>query len=281
MVAARSDLLAQALQKSLYVSVVNQAGAPVLELSNSDFIVREDNVSREILSVAPADAPMQIAVLVDTSANARQDVSFLKDSLPGFLRTLTGNGRNQVALIGLSERPTILADYTARTGDLTKGLDRIWSFAGTGCTLLDAVFETAQGFKKREAARPVIVAIVAEGAESSYKMYDQVLGPLRDSGAQLHVILLGRPYEPNTDEARSRSIFIERGTKDSGGSRDQLLTAQSLNAKLTQLANVLTHEYRVTYARPQTLIPPERIAVSARKPELTAHGTPVRDQGKP
>src|ERR1700686_3748723 len=49
--------LAQALQKSMYVSVVDQAGAPVLDLGPSDFIVREDNVAREVLKVVPADEP--------------------------------------------------------------------------------------------------------------------------------------------------------------------------------------------------------------------------------
>jgi hypothetical protein len=56
----------------------------------------------------------------------------------------------------------------------------------------------------------------------------------------------------------------------------------ALGAKLTQLANELTHQYRVTYARPQSLIPPERVTVAAAKPGLTARGTVVKDkQGRP
>src|SRR5881394_2759371 len=46
---------AQPIQRSLYVSVVNDAGAPVPNLGPADFIVREDNVTREVLKVAPAD----------------------------------------------------------------------------------------------------------------------------------------------------------------------------------------------------------------------------------
>src|SRR6266853_1780711 len=76
---------AQALQKSMYVSVVNKAGAPVPNLTPSDFIVREDNVSREVLRVAPADEPMQIAVLVDTSQTARDDISHMRTALPPFV----------------------------------------------------------------------------------------------------------------------------------------------------------------------------------------------------
>jgi hypothetical protein len=47
---------------------------------------------------------------------------------------------------------------------------------------------------------------------------------------------------------------------------------------LKQIANELTHQYRVTFARPQSLIPPQRTTVSATKPGLTARGTLVKDQ---
>jgi hypothetical protein len=272
---------AQAVQKSMFVSVVNQAGAPVPNLTPSDFIVREDNVSREVLRVAPADEPMQVAVLVDTSSNARRDVAYIKDALPGLVKTLTAGQKNQVALVAFGQRPTILADFSSRTADVEKGLTGVWAISQTGATFLDAVLEVSQGFKKREARRPVIVAVVSEGPEASFRYYDQVLGPLRASGAALHVVMIGTPFLASTDEARSRNIVLDEGTRTTGGSRLQLLTGQALTSKLAQLADVLTHQYRVTYARPQSLIPPEKVAVSAKNHELTAYGTLANDQGKP
>ena len=44
------------------------------------------------------------------------------------------------------------------------------------------------------------------------------------------------------------------------------------------LARQLLHQYKVTYARPQSLIPPDRVTVAAAKPGLTARGTLVKDQ---
>src|SRR5580704_19366107 len=104
---ASVSLLAQALQKSMYVSVVDQSGAPVPDLGPSDFIVREDNVAREVLKVVPADEPMQVSVLVDTSDVARQQISYLRDAVPAFVTTLiSGGARNQVAIVGFGGRPT-------------------------------------------------------------------------------------------------------------------------------------------------------------------------------
>jgi VWFA-related protein len=281
-IAATSRAVAQTPQRSMYVSVVNDAGAPVPDLGTSDFIVREDNVAREVLRVAPASEPMQIAVLVDTSQTARNDITHMRQGLPAFVAALTNpderGTKNDVAIIAFGERPTIFTDYTTDAAALTKGINRIWATPGSGAYFVDAVLEVTQGFKKREAQRPVIVAIVAEGEELSYKRYDQVLEPLRDSGAALYVLMLGSPASDISDEGRSRSIVTEQGTASTGGHRDQLLTSMALPDRLKQLANQLTHQYRVTYARPESLIPPEKITIAAARAGLTARGTPIKEQ---
>ena len=270
--------LAQALQKSMYVSVVDQAGAPVLGLGPSDFIVREDNVAREVLKVAPADEPMQVAVLVDTSDVAREQIPYLRDAVPAFVNTLiSGGARNQVAIVGFGERPTILADYTNNSAVLKRATDRIWANRMSGPYLLDAIFEVSQGIAKREAPRPVIVAIAAEGQELSYRFYEQVLDQLSKSGAQLYVLMLGSPYVGSNEEARSRETVISRGPDQSGGRREQILTAIGLGGRLKLLADQLMHEYRLTYASPQTLIPPEKVTVNAKGAGRTARGALIKD----
>ena len=281
-----SHVAAQANQKAVYVSVVDAAGQPVENLGPADFIVKEDNVAREVLSVRAADDPMQIALLVDTSQVARNDISHMRTALPPFVATLTAaneSGRkNEVALIGFGERPTVLTEYTSNAAELQKGINRIWAQQGSGAYFVDAVFETVQAFKKRESTRPVIVAIVAEGRELSYRQYDQVLEALRASSAPLYALMIGSPSSSISDEARNRNIVLDRGTAETGGRRDQILAPSALGDRLSLLAKQLLHQYRVTYARPQSLIPPERVTVTAAKPGLTARGTPVKDsQGRP
>jgi hypothetical protein len=270
--------LAQAVQKAMYVSVVDQAGAPVPDLGPSDFIVREDDVAREVVNVVPADEPMQVAVLVDTSDVAREQIPYLRDAVPTFVNTLiSGGARNQVAIVGFGERPTILADYTSNTADLKKATDLIWANPMSGPYLLDAILEVSESITKREAPRPVIVAIAAEGQELSYRHDDQVLDRLRKSGAQLYVLMLGTPYGGTNEEARSREIVISRGPDDSGGRREQVLTAIGLGSRLKLLADQLRHQYRVTYSRPQTLIPPEKVTVRAKGAGRTARGALIKD----
>jgi fructose-1,6-bisphosphatase/sedoheptulose 1,7-bisphosphatase-like protein len=251
---------AQAIQRAMYVSAVNDAGAPIPDLGPSDFIVREDNKAREVLKVEPAVDKMQIAILVDTSQGAR----------------------NEVAIIAIGERPTVFTNYTFNEAELKKGVDRLWSIQGSGAYLLDGIIETCEGFKKRKADRPVIVAILSEGPELSNRQHDQVVDALRANGAAFNAITMGHPSSSLSDEMRNRNLVLDEGPRQTGGRREELLTSMALGGKLTQLADELTHQYKITYARPESLIPPERVTVSAAKPGVTARGTLIKEvQGRP
>ena len=272
-------LNAQAIQRAMYVSALNEAGAPIPDLGPADFVVREDNMAREVLKVEPAVEPMQIALLVDTSQGARDDISHMRTALPAFVKALTtGDVKNEVAIIAIGERPTVFTNYTFNQAELKKGVDRIWSVQGSGAYLLDGIIEVCQGLKKRGAQRPVIVAILSEGPELSNRQHDQVLEPLRASGAAFHAITLGRPSASLSDEMRNRNRVLDEGPRATGGRRDDLLTSMALGRELTLLADELTHQYKVTYARPQSLIPPERVSVAAARPGRTVRGTLIKEE---
>jgi von Willebrand factor type A domain len=274
-------LTAQTPRKAMYVSVVDDAGAPVKDLGVPDFIIREDNVSREVLRVEPALDPMQIAILVDNSSAARDNISHMRTALPSFVAALTdgpAGQKNEVSIIAIGERPTVLADYSTSRAALQKGIDRIWSLRDTGAYLLDAIPEVCQGFKKREAARPVVVALTAEaGPEFSNRQHDQVIDPLKATGAAFNVLVIGRPNSSLSSEARERAMVLDEGPRVTGGARMDILAIEGLAPRLKQLADQLMHQYKVTYARPESLIPPERFTVATNKPGSTARGTLVRE----
>jgi len=275
-----------ARERSLYVSVVDQNGAPVTGLAPPDFVVKEDNVAREVLRVTPAVDPMQIALLVDTSEAARDSIAHIRQALPGFVSemtkpTITGR-KNEIAVFGIGERPTILSEYSSDPVQIRKGIDRIWAAPASGMYLLDAIVEVSQGLRKREASRPVIIAVATSGREFSNFHHDQVIDPLKNVGAAFYALMIGPPDTGLSSESRERAIVLDDGPRLTGGTYEQLLTSMALTPKLKQLAEQLTNQYKVTYGRPESLIPPERTTVAAVKPGLVARGTPVKeDAGRP
>jgi VWFA-related protein len=271
---------AQTLQRSMYVSVLNEAGAPVPDLGPSDFVVREDNLSREILRVGPVETPLNVALMVDTSAAGRNNIRDIREAAIAFIKGVTGTDiKHQVALIGVGERPTVLVDYTSDQAKLLKGIGLVYSHEQSGAYLLDGVIEASKGFKKREAQRPVIVSIATRGPELSNRYHDQVETALKEVGASFHIVMIGPPpTDIISNEGRERAITFDMTTADTGGRYDNVLAASAVPDRLKQVADELTHQYLVTYARPDSLIPPEKITITAKRTGLLVRGTPVKSK---
>jgi VWFA-related protein len=246
---------------SVYVSVVDSSGTAVTGLTAADFRVREDNVVREVLSAGPATEPLTIALTVDDSQAATRAIQFMRDALPAFVKKL--DGKAQIALSTYGERPTPLVEYTDSPALLQKGIGRLFARSGAGAYLLEALVELSKGLERREAARPVIIVVAVEsGTEFSNLYYTNVVAAIRKSGATLHFLGIGTPAPSDTDEMRNRNITIAEATSLTGGRRDQVLAESGLSDRMVQLADELLNQYVVTYARPEQLIPPEKLEVT-------------------
>ena len=272
---------AQAIPRSMYVSALDDAGAPVADLGPSDFLVREDKAPREVLRVGAADEPMQLAILVDNSQAARNYIADIRTGLEGFVTEMTNGTKNELSITALAERPTALSPPSTDRDQIMKGVFRIFEQRQSGSYLLDALIEVSKGYAKREAQRPVIVVITTEGPEFSSRRYEDVLKPLHEVGAALHVLVLGPPSNGIDEDARNRAAVLDQGPRTTGGRRESLLASSALPAALKKLATELKRQYRLTYARPQTLIPPESVTVSAARPGFTARGTLIQEKREP
>lgn len=270
---------AQAREQTLYVSALTKAGQPVDTLATTDVLVQEDGVTREVLRVARATDPMQVAILVDNSSISAAHISNMRDGLRRLLAAFPSG--HAFSLVTYADRPTLLASLTTDQGEIEKGIDRIFAQTSSGAYVIDAVDETARGFIKNESARPVIVVLAFEGSEFSNGGYQGVLERLRESGAQLHVVQLVEGRGDRTQEERDRSIVIDRGTRETGGRRDSLLTSMSFPAAFDALAAELNAQFKVVYARPESLIPPRETKVSSANPALEIRGVLVKDRRAP
>lgn len=269
---------AQANERVAYVNAFDEkTRAPITGLGVRDFVVREDGAAREVLSVAAATSPMAVAILVDNTQAATNSIADIRRALQSFLKALDGIG--PVSIIGVADRPTILRDYTTNQQQLLDGANRVFAMPDSGATLLDAIFEISRGLQKREEDRAAMVIVTTENIEFSPRHYKEVLDALARGGAQLHVVVLNTPAGSSLDDpARNRAHVLDVGPKVSGGTRADILASQAFEDKLQELAAILKSQHRVVYARPQTLIPPEKIEVSAAKPGIIASGGAARGQ---
>jgi len=269
--AAVLSLSAQSKPLDIYVGVVDNKGEPAAGLTGADFRVREDGAVREVIKAEPATEPLVVALLVDDSQSVSPALQMVRDAVGDFITALSGKA--EIALITFGERPTVLVDYTTDQKKLHDGAHRIFARAGGGAYLMDAIVEVSKGLQKRETKRPPVIAVLTidDNVEFSNRQYNDVLEQLDKSRAALHVVTLGTPGSSQGDEARNRNQVIAMGTERTGGRRDNVLAFTGAEPRMKQLAAELTHQYLVTYGRPETLIPPGKIEVTVTKPGLTVH----------
>ena len=258
-------------ERVIYTSVVDKNGEPVTRLGADEFVVREDGVRREVLRVTPATEPISIALLVDNSQSATDDIRNIRDGLTAFVQQM--HKEHDIAIIALGDRPTILQDYTRNQELLKTAIGRLFAVPSAGMTLLDAIVETSRGLEKREGARAVIIPVITDGTEFSNRHYRQVLDAMKASGAALHALTIGTFPTSLEDPIRNRASVLDEGPRVSGGQRVSLLTSMAVDGALQKLARELSNQHKVVYGRPESLLQPEAVTVTVTRPGLTARGT--------
>jgi VWFA-related protein len=273
---------AQTTERTIFVTVVDGKGAPVPDLGQSDFVVREDGREREVLRVSPATQPIDVALLVDNSEAITPNQNDLRNAVKSFVSRMAKGGHN-VAIVGLADRPTILQEYTNNAALLQRAAERIFAQPGSGTTLLDAISDICRGLQKRDSERRAIVVVTTFGTDFSNRNDVRTLEALDEADAALFALTIGHGDGASltTEEGRNRGIVLDRGTTASGGRYETLVSSMALADALGRVAAELEHQYQVVYGRPGSLIPPKKIEVSVSRPGLVARGTPAAEPVRP
>jgi hypothetical protein len=256
-----------ARQRAVVVTVVDRDGKAITDIGPDQFTVREDGVAREVLGVGKPTDPMSVVLLIDTSDGIQPLVPDIRKGLENFGKTMFDKQPGvSISTMSFGERPTLEADFATTSVGYQSGINKIFARTGSGSYFLEAITEAVKSLKKRQAARPVIVAFVSETSpEFSSQTRDQIAAVLKSVGAQLWVAVLEGRGTNLSEEERNRSAVIGDVTKLSGGTSDMLLSRLAIAQKIGDIADRLTSQIVLTYSRPESLIPPERVEVAVKQ----------------
>lgn len=282
---------AQSTERHMIVSVLDGDGLPVPGLEAADFRVREDDGAREVLNVGPAGADRQIAILVDTSEAAIRATSDFRRGLTAFVDGMHGD--NRLTIVSFGGPPRILVETSSDRERLRGGIDRVFPQTGQAAYMLDAMYEVAEGFTRRDVERPVMVVVTSEGIDYSNRRSRDVLERIDESGAAVYTLSVearrsafgvgdpaggfGGAFDLRQQQFE-RDLVLARATADTGGRHRDLLASSAVERAMQDLVAELRNQYLVTYARPDSLIPPEEVRVSVDRPGVTARGMLLRSQ---
>ncbi len=281
----------QSVERIVYASVLDRAGHPVTNVAPKDLIVRENNVDRDVLQVSRAIELLDIAVLVDTSQDAEAFIHDFRRGLLDFFRALSD--RHEVALISFGQRPKSVVDYTRDSRTLAAGVARIYAQRGSGAYLMDGIIETSRSLRTRERPRREVIVITSERGELSDRNSGDVFGEVQGAGIILDAFVVvaskqgvSPAFEAATPERAlpasspdqpelERALALAAVVKETGGRREDLVTAGLLSAKLRELAARLNNQYRVIYEGPPSLTPPASIEIVTTRPDVRVRVTGI------
>jgi VWFA-related protein len=161
---------------SVPTAVTDRNGRAMIGLKRENFVIYEDGKPQQVANFATADAPFEVALLLDTSGSTRADINLIRDAAKAFINSLRPGDR--VALLAFNadswsdQKESYIEVLQPLTDDralLAKKLDKLTS--GQGTPLYDALLRVVEEVfrdppAQNMAGRRAFVALT-DGVDSS------------------------------------------------------------------------------------------------------------------
>jgi len=261
---------ADALTRTLYVTITDDKGAAVTDLTPANFKVKEGGKDREIVKAAPATTKPHLALMVEDRLVGDYQVRL---GMFEFVKRM--NGLAEISLVSIGLRNTTIVPFVTDTNALLKAINELTLNPQPTSNLTECLADMAKIFQKEKPERPVIVVVAFSGGQAGGGTASSVLTELRQSGATMYAVTFGAPGTNNSSnlstmgDESGREQVLGDGAKQSGGQRIDVVTTAAMQKALLQVADDLAAQYMISYALPNGVKPDKRVSVTLDRKGLT------------
>jgi VWFA-related protein len=262
------DAEAQSVTRTIYATVTQSDGKPVLDMRTDEFEVREGGRVQTIAS-APATNPLRVALIVSDRGGGQ----FQQGALT-FCEAVLGSG--EVSIRAVVIQPERLTDFTNNPDALRTALLRLGrrsAATDAGAQLIEAIHEAAKDVR-REGSRSALVIMRAGGEDTTPVAARTVLTAIRASGAVMYVVSpAGADRALGRAGAYGESVTVVPtvlgvGPGESGG-RQIDVPINTMRPAMQQVASELLNQYEIAYTLPPGTQPSDRVSVTAKRKGVT------------
>jgi len=240
----------QGTQKVALVTVVAEAAGPVKDLTAKDFVVTEDKANREVVDAHLADAPLSIALLVDTTVpplGVTPPTQDLRTSLTAFVKAIrTASPDAQISMAEFSGASVEKVKFGALPLDLDRAVGQVYPNQPGNAVLLEALVDGARRLGTQQPPRRAIVSVDFNSQEgSAERTMKNAADEVHKAGATLWAVSM-RGTAP---QSVNREEVLNKITTANGGLRLTSIDASGLQPNLLIIANSLASQYEITFTR--------------------------------
>lgn len=153
----------------LNVGVVNKQGQSIVNLSQDDFVIYEDDVRQNVRSFETTEAPFSVVMLLDMSGSTLTFRQSLRIAALRFVDAISAKDR--VAVIGFNDNPEVFADFTTDRKLIIYGINRVEGQGGK--THLYKALRFALEKLSKEGNRRKAIVVLTDGVDSEMKNDDR------------------------------------------------------------------------------------------------------------
>ena len=270
--------------KEAIVRVTDINNRSIGGLASADFTVAESGDLRQVISVRPHTAPVNLVLLLDVSGSVDNYVNFIRKAARAFIDTARDEDR--ISLVLFNDDVKVLSGFSTNKARLSESLDTF--DAGGATAYYDAVAYTlADTLRPLRGERTAIVVLTDGDDNRSFLPFESLIGAIEESGALIYPLYVpsaliaaseSNAVDKAIDPLRSRYMTLsaratgegERLAKISGGVYypiTQLSQIQKAYDEIvTQVRTAYSITFRSRFAADPDNRPSPRLKIRANKP---------------
>jgi VWFA-related protein len=223
-------------------------------LAQDDFSIYEDGVLQHVQFFESHEVPIDLILLIDTSASMSDKIEVVHDAAIGFLKTLRSDDRGAVVTFG--DNVNIVQPLSPDRGALEQAVRQAQPHGSTA--LNNALYVSLKQFgrsaQQSGQIRRQAIAVLSDGEDTSSVIgFDDVLALARKSGINIYTICLQNKYSVARAES-GRKYFSESDysmktlAQETGAVSFFPQTIQELKGIYASISDELSNQYSIGYS---------------------------------
>lgn len=189
-----SPIKINTLLLNIPVTVTDKSGRHIAGLKKEDFTIYENGEKQNIEFFLDDEAPMNVAILIDTSGSTRTVINEIQGAAKDFIKIFRPEDKG--IIVSFDYQTIFLSNLTNDQKQLKNGIDHAYIADRGGSDLHDAIYGVIKNYFAKVKGRKAIIALTDGMVSGRVITNQQILNILQLSNTLFYPIIFKAPFSP-------------------------------------------------------------------------------------